>query len=93
MYLYMWKTDIPPPIQGIASDNERVWLISGLIELEAKPIYSYSLAGELIDKELFSEGLDTVIGDKYEPEGLYHHNGLKVGIATGSGGARLFTIY
>ena len=91
-YLYQWKTDIPPPIQGIASDNERVWLISGGYKLEAKPLYTYSLSGELIKKGSFSKGLDTVVGDMYEPEGLDYHNGLKVGILSGSMGARQFSI-
>ena len=97
-FIYEWQPSIVKkdhPLQGIATDGVKVWMISGFAQIEAKPLHTYSMQGELIKSEMFSKGLDLAEteGTRYEPEGLSYYNGLHVGIVSGVNGARISRIY
>jgi hypothetical protein len=70
-YLYEFTGIDTSPIQGIASDNNHIWIVTGG-KYGARHLYTFTLEGQLVDKELLSY--------EAEPEGLYYHNGLYIGL-------------
>lgn len=66
-YLYQWPI-ADAVVQGIATDGDKVWIISGLKEESAKPIHTYSLSGQLLKTQSVTIGMTG--SGWYEPEGL-----------------------
>lgn len=92
------------PLQGIASDGRRVWIIAGNNRIDVpKRMVTYSLKGELIDRELHvdigkSKAMLDGRGEVYEPEGLAlmdvdDQAFLFVGIVSGDKGFRKVNLY
>ncbi|WP_155293987.1 hypothetical protein [Pseudomonas putida] len=105
---YEWSIDFPKkqrfPVQGIASDGVKVWILAGNNNIEdPKYLWAYSMRGALIGRKLdFSVGkaqaMEDGSGRVYEPEGLQviSENGrhlLCVGILSGDLGKRYSRIY
>lgn len=92
------------PLQGIASDGSRIWIIAGSSKIDMqKRLFEYSMRGEKLDQDLdVSLGRQQALrdgkGSIYEPEGLalLRLNGrvyLCVGIVSGDRGDRFARIY
>ena len=107
-FTYEWETKKfsgpPVPIQGIASDGVRVWILAGNNSIDSpKRLQSYSIEGELqSSNEHVWIGRDQARNDGsgmiYEPEGLAllrAGNGLILcaGIISGDLGRRQARIY
>jgi len=106
-YIYEWlvNEDIldndaggsPTPVQGIASDGEKVYILAGNSSLQNKRIHAYSLIGQrILANNNVRVGISqaSLDGTYFEPEGIaiYRANGSSqptVGllITTGPGGA------
>jgi hypothetical protein len=107
-WLYEWdlRDLIGPqhPLQGIASDGKRIWIIAGSSKInEPKRLGVYSLEGRVLDKDDNmtvgrAQALLDGVGKVYEPEGLalIEDDGkvyLCIGIVSGDKGFRHARIY
>ncbi|MCB5307038.1 phage baseplate protein [Yersinia massiliensis] len=91
------------PLQSIASDGKKIYLLLGNSKINDKAIFSYSLSGNIINyATTLRIGIKRALSDGngyfYEPEGLAvapGGNSLLVLIVTGNGGKhfnRIFSI-
>ncbi|RII75922.1 phage baseplate protein [Pseudomonas monteilii] len=107
-WVYEWGVedliDSQHPLQGIASDGRRVWIVAGNSNIDvSKHLAVYTLDGQTIDKNLDVElGQDQAridgAGREFEPEGLALINEggklyLCVGVVSGDKGFRQVRIY
>ncbi|NWL44918.1 hypothetical protein DM819_03320 [Pseudomonas hunanensis] len=107
-WTYEWSVqdviDSQHPLQGIASDGRRVWIVAGNSKIDvSKHLAVYTLDGQVIDKN-FDVELGQVqarmdgVGKEFEPEGLALINDggklyLCVGVVSGDKGYRKVRIY
>ncbi|MCE5976006.1 phage baseplate protein [Pseudomonas sp. JR33AA] len=107
-WTYEWSVqdviDSQHPLQGIASDGRRVWIVAGNSKIDVpKHLAVYTLDGQVIDKNFDVElgqaqaRMDGV-GKEFEPEGLALINEggkqyLCVGVVSGDKGFRKVRIY
>lgn len=107
-WTYEWGVqdliDSQHPLQGIASDGRRVWIVAGNSNIDvSKHLAVYTLDGQTIDENLDVElGQDQAridgFGREFEPEGLALINDggklyLCVGVVSGDKGFRQVRIY
>lgn len=107
-WIYEWSVkdliDAQHPLQGIASDGRRVWIVAGNSKVDlTKRLAVYALNGQRIDDSFEvklgqNQARMDGVGKEFEPEGLalISEEGrlyLCVGIVSGDKGSRQVRIY